>query len=239
MGTVTEAHSLTSTGPSPVLPFDDPSRDPLPAQALLPERLPALVPRLGLQACSDRNLPCSVRNPRDVRGDHVGRRIRVTRQRRLLHPGAVGITQATNALALKTCCDVTRETAVAYSAAQQLIGVSRSARRRAPLIRQLAQRGAYEHPQTLIRSADHHITPKPFIHRRSSGDTTKPVFSKPARPATSAAAPIPRSAVIRPRAGLEALATASRRSASKAFEPQGMRSASRRSLAHVLMSARR
>jgi hypothetical protein len=44
------------------------------------------------------------------------RRIRVTRQRRLLHPGAVGITQATNALALKTCCDVTRETAVAYSA---------------------------------------------------------------------------------------------------------------------------
>jgi hypothetical protein len=33
----------------------------------------------------------------------------------------VGITQATNALALKTCCDVARETAVAYSTAQQLI----------------------------------------------------------------------------------------------------------------------
>ena len=36
-------------------------------------------------------------------------------------PGAVGITQATNALALKTCCDVPNETAVAYSTAQQLI----------------------------------------------------------------------------------------------------------------------
>jgi uncharacterized membrane protein YbhN (UPF0104 family) len=36
-------------------------------------------------------------------------------------PGAVGITQATNALALDTCCGVARETAVDYSTAQQLI----------------------------------------------------------------------------------------------------------------------
>jgi hypothetical protein len=36
-------------------------------------------------------------------------------------PGAVGITQATNALALHTCCDVANETAVDYSTAQQLI----------------------------------------------------------------------------------------------------------------------
>jgi len=36
-------------------------------------------------------------------------------------PGAVGITQATNALALKTCCNVPNSTAVAYSTAQQLI----------------------------------------------------------------------------------------------------------------------
>jgi uncharacterized membrane protein YbhN (UPF0104 family) len=36
-------------------------------------------------------------------------------------PGAVGITQATNALALDTCCDVARNTAVDYSTAQQLI----------------------------------------------------------------------------------------------------------------------
>jgi hypothetical protein len=36
-------------------------------------------------------------------------------------PGGVGITQATNALALDTCCDVARETAVDYSTAQQLI----------------------------------------------------------------------------------------------------------------------
>ena len=36
-------------------------------------------------------------------------------------PGAVGITQATNALALDTCCDVATDTAVDYSTAQQLI----------------------------------------------------------------------------------------------------------------------
>ncbi len=36
-------------------------------------------------------------------------------------PGAVGITQATNALALDTCCGVPTDTAVAYSTAQQLI----------------------------------------------------------------------------------------------------------------------
>ncbi len=36
-------------------------------------------------------------------------------------PGAAGITQATNALALDTCCDVPTDTAVAYSTAQQLV----------------------------------------------------------------------------------------------------------------------
>jgi uncharacterized membrane protein YbhN (UPF0104 family) len=36
-------------------------------------------------------------------------------------PGAAGITQATNALALDTCCDVPKDTAVAYSTAQQLV----------------------------------------------------------------------------------------------------------------------
>jgi uncharacterized membrane protein YbhN (UPF0104 family) len=36
-------------------------------------------------------------------------------------PGAVGITQATNALALDTCCEVPRDTAFDYSTAQQLI----------------------------------------------------------------------------------------------------------------------
>jgi len=36
-------------------------------------------------------------------------------------PGAVGITQATNALALDTCCNVPKDTAIAYSTAQQLI----------------------------------------------------------------------------------------------------------------------
>ena len=36
-------------------------------------------------------------------------------------PGAIGVTQATNALALKTCCNVPNNTAVAYSTAQQLV----------------------------------------------------------------------------------------------------------------------
>jgi uncharacterized membrane protein YbhN (UPF0104 family) len=36
-------------------------------------------------------------------------------------PGAIGVTQATNALALKTCCGVAHDQAVAYSTAQQLI----------------------------------------------------------------------------------------------------------------------
>jgi uncharacterized membrane protein YbhN (UPF0104 family) len=36
-------------------------------------------------------------------------------------PGSVGVTQATNALALKTCCHVARQDAVAYSTSQQLI----------------------------------------------------------------------------------------------------------------------
>jgi uncharacterized membrane protein YbhN (UPF0104 family) len=36
-------------------------------------------------------------------------------------PGGVGITQATNALALNVCCHVPNSTAVAYSTAQQLI----------------------------------------------------------------------------------------------------------------------
>jgi uncharacterized membrane protein YbhN (UPF0104 family) len=36
-------------------------------------------------------------------------------------PGAIGVTQATNALALKTCCQVPNSTAIAYSTSQQLI----------------------------------------------------------------------------------------------------------------------
>jgi hypothetical protein len=36
-------------------------------------------------------------------------------------PGSVGVTQATNALALKTCCDVPKTQAIDYSTAQQLL----------------------------------------------------------------------------------------------------------------------
>jgi uncharacterized membrane protein YbhN (UPF0104 family) len=36
-------------------------------------------------------------------------------------PGAIGVTQATNALALKTCCNVPQQQAIDYSTAQQLL----------------------------------------------------------------------------------------------------------------------
>jgi uncharacterized membrane protein YbhN (UPF0104 family) len=36
-------------------------------------------------------------------------------------PGAIGVMQATNALALKTCCQVPQQTAINYSTAQQVI----------------------------------------------------------------------------------------------------------------------
>jgi uncharacterized membrane protein YbhN (UPF0104 family) len=36
-------------------------------------------------------------------------------------PGSIGVTQATNALALKTCCHVPNDVSIAYSTAQQLI----------------------------------------------------------------------------------------------------------------------
>jgi uncharacterized membrane protein YbhN (UPF0104 family) len=39
-------------------------------------------------------------------------------------PGAIGVTQATNALALKTCCGVPQDQAIAYSTAQQLINTA-------------------------------------------------------------------------------------------------------------------
>jgi uncharacterized membrane protein YbhN (UPF0104 family) len=39
-------------------------------------------------------------------------------------PGGVGVTQATNALALKTCCNVPNQQAVDYSTAQQLIATA-------------------------------------------------------------------------------------------------------------------
>ena len=36
-------------------------------------------------------------------------------------PGAIGVTQATNALALRTCCNVPQSQAIDFSTAQQLI----------------------------------------------------------------------------------------------------------------------
>ncbi len=48
-------------------------------------------------------------------------RLGVAGERRIVHPGSVGVTQATNALALDVCCNVPKNTAVAYSTAQQLI----------------------------------------------------------------------------------------------------------------------
>ena len=53
-----------------------------------------------------RHLPRRLRHPGDVRVGHVGRGLGLPRERRLGHARRRGITQATNALALSTCCDV-------------------------------------------------------------------------------------------------------------------------------------
>ena len=95
--------------------------DPLPPEGVLPPRVPALAPLLALQAGRDRDLPGGVRDPGHVRVGHVGDRLGLARQHVSVTPGAVGITQATNALALDTCCDVPKSVAVDYSTAQQLI----------------------------------------------------------------------------------------------------------------------
>ena len=59
--------------------------DPLPAEALLPARLPALVPLVDLQAGRDRDLPRRLRHPGHVRVDHVGDRLGLAGERRLGH----------------------------------------------------------------------------------------------------------------------------------------------------------
>ena len=68
--------------------------------------LPAVLPRWMLQADRDRDLPRRLRNPGDVRIDHVGLGSGSLANVASFTPGAVGVTQATNALALETCCDV-------------------------------------------------------------------------------------------------------------------------------------
>ena len=62
-------------------------RDPLPPEAVLSARVPALAPLLALQAGRDRDLPGGVRDPGHVRVDHVGDRLGLARQRRLGHAG--------------------------------------------------------------------------------------------------------------------------------------------------------
>ena len=97
-------------------------RDPLAPGAVPAPRVPPLLPLLAVQARRDRDLPRRVRDPGHVRVGHVGGRAPGrSRTSSSVTPGAAGITQATNALALDTCCDVPTDTAVAYSTAQQLI----------------------------------------------------------------------------------------------------------------------
>ena len=57
--------------------------DPLAAAELLHARLPALAPLLALQAGRDRDLPGRLRDPGDLRVDHVGHGLGLARERRL------------------------------------------------------------------------------------------------------------------------------------------------------------
>ena len=95
--------------------------DPLPPEGVLDPRVSAVVPLLALQAHRGRDLPGGLCDPRDVRVDHVGGRIGLARERRLVYAGRGRHHAGDNALALDTCCDVARSTAVDYSTAQQLI----------------------------------------------------------------------------------------------------------------------
>ena len=95
--------------------------DPLPTEALHDARVLAFVPELDVRANRDGDLPRRVRVP--VTFESV---MWVTGSGSLASvasftPGGVGVTQATNALALKTCCHVAKSQAIDYSTAQQLI----------------------------------------------------------------------------------------------------------------------
>jgi len=77
-------------------------------------------PRVPLPAGRDRGLPRRLRDT--VTFNSIMWVVAPARwRRRVVHTGGVGVTQATNALALKSCCNVPNTTAVAYSTAQQLV----------------------------------------------------------------------------------------------------------------------
>ena len=96
-------------------------RDPCRAEGLPPQLVPALVPLVVLQDGRDRDLPRRLRDPGDVRVGDLGLRLRIAGKHGVVHARLVGVTQATNALALETCCNVPYDQAIDYSTAQQLI----------------------------------------------------------------------------------------------------------------------
>ena len=59
--------------------------DPLLPEGVPDPRIPAVVPLVALQAHGGRDLPGGFRDPRDVRIDHVGGRIGLARERRLVY----------------------------------------------------------------------------------------------------------------------------------------------------------
>ena len=61
-------------------------RDPQPAHGVPDPRVPPLAPLLAVQADRDRDLPRRLRHPRHVRVDHVGDRIGLAGECRVLHP---------------------------------------------------------------------------------------------------------------------------------------------------------
>ena len=60
-------------------------RDPLAPKAVHVARLPAVLPRLLCKLGVVGDLPGRVRDPRHIRLDHVGRRLRLARERRVVH----------------------------------------------------------------------------------------------------------------------------------------------------------
>ena len=96
-------------------------RDPLAAAAVHVARLPPVLPQLDVRLVVTAiflaafALPVTFESVMWVTGS--GSLANVAS----FTPGAIGVTQATNALALKTCCDVAKSQAVDYSTAQQLI----------------------------------------------------------------------------------------------------------------------
>ena len=76
---------LLAAGQEALAPGQAGRRDPLPSEGVLHPRVSPVAPLMAVQAGRDRDLPGRVRDPGHVRVDHVGDRLGLARQHRLLH----------------------------------------------------------------------------------------------------------------------------------------------------------